>query len=134
MKGFVCWNRDDVPAIMETDADFTPDHIFNAIHIPVSITKRFGTGSEEENVAYSPEELLKDLQDDNIKHLVLPVLGASGSGKSHLVRWLYTNIRKNSSKEEVLLIPKVGTNLKKIIQLILGNREGKDFEEYKKRL
>ncbi|MFB8793874.1 MAG: protein DpdH [Microcoleus sp.] len=63
----------------------------------------------------------------------VPVLGSSGTGKSHLIRWLAANI-KSTDKRRVLLIPKIGTNLKDIISLILEGMEGASFDEYRKRL
>ncbi|MGB8688373.1 MAG: protein DpdH [Microcoleus sp.] len=63
----------------------------------------------------------------------VPVLGSSGTGKSHLIRWLAANI-KSTDKRRVLLIPKIGTNLKDIISLILEGMEGATFDEYRQRL
>ncbi len=63
----------------------------------------------------------------------VPVLGESGTGKSHLIRWLSANIQ-STKKRKVILIPKIGTNLKDILGLILEGMEGNLFDEYRKRL
>jgi hypothetical protein len=61
------------------------------------------------------------------------VLGEAGTGKSHLIRWLELSIPP-SERRRVLLIPKVGTNLKSIIGRILHGMEGQKFDDYRRRL
>ena len=53
----------------------------------------------------------------------LPVIGESGTGKSHLVRWLYLRLPRVDSRK-VVYIPKFGTNLRSVIDLILSGMTG----------
>ncbi len=130
MKKYVCWDQSSVLSVMDTEAEYIPDHVFAAVHHPVVMKKSAG----KTDVAYSQEELLKDFTNNQNNHLFVPVLGVSGSGKSHLIRWLKTHIPSISGEQEVILIPKAGTNLKDILGMILRNREGAKFDEYRKRL
>ena len=50
-----------------------------------------------------------------------------------MIRWLDLNIPR-TARRRVLLIPKVGTNLKSIIGRILEGLEGPKFEGYRHRL
>lgn len=62
-------------------------------------------------------------------------MGETGTGKSHLIRWLQANI-KSTDRRKVLLIPRIGTNLKDIIEKILNiaEFEADKLDEYRKRL
>src|SRR5262249_41529189 len=61
------------------------------------------------------------------------ILGEAGTGKSHLIRWLELSIPASATRR-VILIPKVGTNLKAIIGRILDGMEGQKFDDYRRRL
>jgi hypothetical protein len=130
-KKFVCWDVERVRRVMGVEATQTADSIFLATHHPIAmyrqelieVPSRFG---------YSEEQFLKDFLAEQ-DFAFVPVLGSSGTGKSHLIRWLAANI-ESTDKRRVLLIPKIGTNLKDIISLILEGMAGATFDEYRQRL
>ncbi len=132
-QNFVCWNFDGVQRVMNVDATQPPDYVFLATHHPVAMKKgELIKGGTE--IIYSEQEFLKDFlatQD----FAFVPVLGSTGAGKSHLIRWLAANI-KSTDKRKVLIIPKLGTNLKDIIEMILGIEgiEGEKFADYHQRI
>ena len=132
---YVCWNLDMVEAVMDVEATHPPEHLFLATHHPISMYRQDlieGTSKIE----YTEEDFLKDFLDP-ADFAFVPILGTSGTGKSHLIRWLYIRI-KSIKKDDlfcrVLLIPKVGTNLKSIIESILEGMVGQEFDEYRLRL
>lgn len=132
-KNFVCWSSAKVHQVMNVEATQPLDHIFLATHYPVAMYRQELIQAES-RVEYDEEKFLKDFLATE-DFLFVPVLGESGTGKSHLIRWLAANI-KSTAKRRVLLIPKVGTNLKDIIDKILqleGLKEG-NFQEYRQRL
>jgi hypothetical protein len=96
---------------------------------------RQGLTEGQSKVAYDEKQFLQDFL-ATPDFAFVPVLGTSGTGKSHLIRWLYTRIRsiRKAPDYRVLLIPKVGTNLRDIIELILAGVEGPEFDEYRNRL
>ena len=128
---FVCWDLDRVRRVMNVEATQTPDHIFLATHHPIAMYRQELIEAPS-RVPYTEEQFLKDFLAEK-DFAFVPVLGSSGTGKSHLIRWLAANI-KSTDKRRVLLIPKIGTNLKDIISLILEGMEGASFDEYRKRL
>ncbi|MEP6516368.1 protein DpdH [Microcoleus vaginatus] len=128
---FVCWELERVRWVMNVEATQTPDHIFLATHHSISMYRQELIEAPS-RIPYSEEQFLKDFLAEK-DFAFVPVLGSSGTGKSHLIRWLAANI-KSTDKRRVLLIPKIGTNLKDIISLILEGMEGASFDEYRKRL
>lgn len=128
---FVCWDVERVRRVMGVEATQTPDSIFLATHHPIAMYRQELIDAPS-RVPYSEEQFLKDFLAEQ-DFAFVPVLGSSGTGKSHLIRWLAANI-ESTQKRRVLLIPKIGTNLKDIISLILEGMEGASFDEYRKRL
>jgi hypothetical protein len=131
---YVCWRPEMVRQVMDVEATQPEDHIFLATHHPIKMYRQDLTEAQSQ-ISYDEESLLKDFL-ETPDFAFVPVLGTSGTGKSHLIRWLYTRL-KSLRKEphyRVLLIPKVGTNLKDIIERILNGIEGSEFDEYRSRL
>jgi len=131
-QGYVCWDNQNVGQFMDTEALQVPDHVFMAIHHPMRMFKQSLTVGEKKT-AYSQEKLLADFMDARDSFRFVPVLGASGTGKSHLIRWLKARI-DDTPDRRVILIPKTGTNLREVIRLILEGMEGEQFDRYRAQL
>jgi len=131
---YVCWKPDMVRQVMDVEATQPEDHIFLATHHPTKMYRQNLTEAQS-RIPYDEESFLKDFL-ETPDFAFVPILGTSGTGKSHLIRWLYTRLRGICQEPHyrVLLIPKVGTNLKDIIERILGGIEGPEFDEYRNRL
>ena len=132
-QNFVCWDFEQVQRVMNVEATQPPDYIFLATHHPVAMKKsELIKGGTE--LFYSEQDFLKDFL-ATPDFAFVPVLGTSGTGKSHLIRWLAANI-KSTDKRQVLLIPKIGTNLKDIIEMILSleGTESEKFADYRQRI
>ena len=133
-SNYVCWREDMVRSVMDVEATLPPDHIFLATHHPTTMYR--GDLTEKSvRIPYGEEQFLKDFL-SSPDFAFVPILGTSGTGKSHLIRWLYTRLKATCKEPRyrVLLIPKVGTNLKDIIRLILQDLEGSEFDDYRNRL
>ena len=128
---FVCWNLEGVRRVMNVEATQPPNHIFLATHHPIAMYRQELIEASS-RVEYDEQKFLNDFLAEK-DFAFVPVLGGSGTGKSHLIRWLAANIQP-TDKRRVLLIPKVGTNLKDIISMILEGIEGEKFDEYRERL
>lgn len=130
MKGYICWNPDMIDRVMDTEALHVSNHIFLATHHPIKMFKE--TSRQGDGTMYDEEQFLKDFMNPK-EYIFAAILGQAGTGKSHLVRWLAAQIESNE-RRRVLLIPRSGTNLRKIIYMILDNLEGRQFDEYRDRL
>jgi hypothetical protein len=131
---YVCWQPEMVRKVMDVEATQPEDHIFLATHHPIKMYRQDLTEAQS-RIPYDENSFLNDFLGTPDFSFV-PVLGTSGTGKSHLIRWLYTRLKSICIEPHyrVLLIPKVGTNLKDIIERILTGIEGSEFEEYRSRL
>jgi hypothetical protein len=84
------WPHDeDVVACIKTDAEASSEAVSLAVHQPMRFERRIigGSGSPE---PCDEHQLLRaflatDLPEERV---ILPIVGSSGVGKSHVVRWL----------------------------------------------
>ena len=88
-RDYVCWRNESVLAMTPVDAASLTDGHFQAIHYPLRLRRRRldqrsgGTWATEEDVLNAMRGTLRP---DG--YLFIPVVGGSGTGKSHLVRWV----------------------------------------------
>ncbi|MCY6493403.1 protein DpdH [Leptolyngbya sp. GGD] len=131
---YICWNPNMIRRVMDVEATHPEDHLFLATHHPAKMYRQ-SLSETQSRISYDEESFLADFL-GTPDFAFVPVLGTSGTGKSHLIRWLYTRIKsiKNPVQCRVLLIPKVGTNLRDIIEKILEGLDGSEFDSYRSRL
>jgi len=119
---------------IKSDAEVPSDAVFLAVHQEMRFIRRsFRTDQAEKK---SQVQLLNDfLRDDPHGRVILPILGESGIGKSHLIRWLDVQLRQrdDSDTRHVILIPK-GSSLKSVLGRILDDLEGPRYEEIRNQL
>lgn len=116
------------------EAENPSDAVFLAVHQEMRFVRRsFHTNQAEKK---SQKELLNEfLRDEPSRRVILPILGESGIGKSHLVRWLKVQLqqREDRGKRHVILIPK-SSSLKSVLGRILDGLEGPRYEEIRNQL
>jgi hypothetical protein len=129
----VCWKLDMIRQVMNVEATQTANHLFLATHHPIAMYRQDSIKALSQK-EYDEAQFLKDFLGEK-DFAFVPVLGETGTGKSHLIRWLQANI-KSTDRRKVLLIPRIGTNLKDIIEKILNiaEFEADKLDEYRKRL
>ena len=60
----------------------------------------------------------------------MPVIGAAGSGKSHLVLWLRARLEEQEDpNRKIIYLPKGETRFDRVIDLMLEGRTGGPFDE-----
>ncbi|MFE2583253.1 protein DpdH [Streptomyces sp. NPDC059378] len=113
-----CWEAREAPAIIPVEAESTSDGVFLATHtsIPIVLRDRVesavgGTVVDEHSLRRAVEELPADQP-------IIPILGKSGTGKSHLIRWLRINLKPNDATR-LIFVPKHRMSLRGILELIL---------------
>lgn len=131
-KRYVCWMPERVDVVMETEALQPSPALFAATHQPLKMYRqRQWNGADE---PYDERSFLKDFLEP-ASYVFVPVLGDAGTGKSHLIRWLEANIPATDSRR-VLLIPKIGTNMREVLLRILNmpGVEGPRFQGFRERV
>ena len=61
--------------------------------------------------------------------LIVPIFGATGTGKSHLVLWLRARLEEQAGDHRIVYLPRSATRLDHVIDLILDGRTGAPFDE-----
>ena len=121
-QGYVCWTPANVNETVVVDAVNPSPAVFLATHRTSQMLRRDFSAAEG-GTLIDEEQLLQDFLAPNPGLLFLPIVGESGTGKSHLVRWLHLRLPHDDSRK-VVYIPKYGTNLRRVIELILSDMTG----------
>ena len=97
--------KDDLVACIKTDAEAASEAVSQAVHQPITFERRL-IGGDRSNIQTCDEhEILRVLLEPNLSdgRVILPISGSSGTGKSHVVRWLDAEVRKGPGAEAGLL-------------------------------
>ncbi|BBM87122.1 protein DpdH [Candidatus Uabimicrobium amorphum] len=126
----ICWNTNDRPKVMNTVALRVNKAVFQATHFPSPI--RILNYETNSSMRYDEQQLLKDFLDQRCEHRFCAAVGDSGTGKSHLIRWMY-----NSTREAIyhsVLIPRDCANLADVLYCILRDFEGEEIDRIRKEI
>jgi len=131
------WPEDEeVRACIKTDAEASSEAVALAVHQPMRLERRTigGSGGKEE---CSEHDLLRTFLSDDLSEgrAIVPIVGSSGVGKSHVIRWLDAQIRSapGAARRVVIRIPK-GTSLRGVLGILLSTVAGEAYEEYRREL
>ena len=100
---------------------------FMATHVPfkqIQLQKEFD-GNVNSGTAYTEEQVYKQVVlNPKDQHQFVLVIGSSGAGKSHLIRWFDAKIERNKPENEVVLFVRRSDNtLKGTIKQLLEKPE-----------
>lgn len=124
MNRYVCWTDRSVIAATPLDAASLGLGYFHAVHHPLKAQRRpVGTGTGERWVKETDitRVLEGPLRPDG--YLLMPIVGQSGTGKSHLVRWAF-NRTKDRANWESRYLAKNRTSIRRAIAIVIQGLEG----------
>lgn len=123
---------EEINRCIKPEAEGASEAVLLAVHQPTPISYRPITG--QERIQTSEGELLDHLLTPNVPTgaLVVPITGASGVGKSHLVRIIDARLRRARGAERYVIcrIPK-SASLRRVVELILELLPGERYEHAK---
>lgn len=131
-----CWPTEKhVLECIKPEAENPLDAVFLAVHQPMKLTRRhFDKGSSKPG---NEQDVLRDFLREDVPTgtLLMPILGDSGIGKSHLVRWLDVQLRQRSDRDKrhVIRIPK-SSSLKSVLKRVLDGLVGPRYEQIRQQL
>ena len=134
-QNFCCWDSGSVQETLLTNIAhlrLDEDAIFLAAHSEIALTQDRGRNVEknERGVLDALEGELD--RADPARNSLIAVIGPAGSGKSHLVRWVRSQLPigpdglARSGKYQVIWIPREVTRTADIIARLLGTMRGLD--------
>jgi hypothetical protein len=126
MKNVVCWRKEDARLIINPDVDAQPDAFFRAVHTDIPIRQQ-DPERNRTTIVTGDDVLTQFLEEPNFA--LIPVIGNSGSGKSHLIRWLNLRIKRDDTRE-ILFVPKAKTNLRDIVRDLIDRIPETAQEKY----
>ena len=116
--------EENVTACILTEAESLADSQLLAVHEPMRLDRvEFHSGK----VTQVGEGTLLDFLLEHNRPL--PLIGASGVGKSHLVRWVHAQLkrREDHAKYHIIRIPK-NASLPRVLTIILEDLKGEEYQ------
>lgn len=118
---YQCWKTERIGRVVAKAALDIDRTTFLATHVPMRDIVYEKSPLEIQNT--SEQKLLAELermtQED--MHVFTVVKGIPGTGKSHLIRWLFERYKQNHHQDRVLLIERANASLRKTIQQIIDS-------------
>ncbi|WP_433082359.1 AAA family ATPase [Dactylosporangium sp. CA-052675] len=119
----VCWSRAEIQNAAQIDAgslafdDPVADALFQAVHQAVPLARH---AADRSLAPVTESDVLDDICQPihSNEPLIRFITGRTGTGKSHLVRWLRTSVPDNENWH-LIYIEKRNTSLRRIIEQIL---------------
>lgn len=136
LAGTCCWDPRWVQVVMNADAEHVPDELFLAVHTeyPIALEDpRAGAGTGGFTRRITAREFLEQFLDPARTHVQAVVIGQSGAGKSHFIKWLSLNIPPDPA-HKVLLIPRAGLSLRRIVERLIDELPPAKQPEYRARM
>ena len=120
---------------LRTEAETVDEALLLAVHEPTMMLRRAAqTGLEvaADEIALL-NELMRPVTDGSA--VVIAITGASGVGKSHMVRWLRAQLERHPRRQELVVvsIPKTAS-LRRVVELILEPLASPEYEALKREL
>lgn len=126
---------DHAAECLRTEAETVAEELLLAVHEPTALLRRAaqtGTAIPATETELL-DELMRPVTDGSA--VVIAITGASGVGKSHMVRWLRAQLKRHPRREELVVvsIPKTAS-LRRVVELILEPLHQAEYEALKKEL
>ncbi|HET8658045.1 MAG TPA: protein DpdH [Micromonosporaceae bacterium] len=131
---YVCWSRANVAETINTEAVHANPAVFLATHRPLAVLRK-GWESSEPGEQVDERTVLRDFVDRPPTGgvVLMPIIGESGTGKSHLVRWVGQHLQDNPSRR-VIYLRKTETSLSAVIRALLADLDGPRFQDVRDRV
>lgn len=128
MAKFRCWSAESVARTVFSDIGALAgdaDAVFLAAHTPVNLKQEKGrelkaSASGEAQVLEALTSRVGDLE----RNTLVAVTGGSGSGKSHVVRWVHSHLDRQDPRYRVLYVPRAVQTLRDLLRRIIEGLPG----------
>ena len=133
-KNHVCWDTERVNSTFAVDVGNIDSELFLATHHPLKVRKAPVGGGGSEWVA--EESIANDFREKvpGDRYKLVPIVGDVGTGKTHLVRWVYEET-KDTAGWHVVYLKRGNVRLRSVIEeLSRGIEEGEFVDSIREKL
>lgn len=125
--------EEQVSKCIRAEAEELSEHVLMAVHEPMILEKKLVQTGESHLFNENAEQAL--LENIKSSERPVPILGDSGTGKSHLIRLVDIKLRNDPSTHDWIIrrIPK-SASLREVLTILLDGLEGELFESARKRI
>ncbi|MFF0197302.1 protein DpdH [Streptomyces anulatus] len=138
-RGMLCWDPAVAASTINTEAISPSRAVFLATHAPLRIKRARIMDGKEIAIEGDPigeravlTEFMALRADSGA--LLMPVVGDSGSGKSHLVRWVREELaamKEGADQREVIYLEKSKTSLKAVVSTLIAKANSTELAQLK---
>jgi energy-coupling factor transporter ATP-binding protein EcfA2 len=128
-----CWAAEEATAVIPVEAETPIDAVFMATHSSIPVFKRDVVTDAKRITKTNEKALLAAVLEQPSDQPILPILGSSGTGKSHLVRWLRARLPETDTRR-VIFVPKHRMSLRGILDLILDRATSELADELRQKV
>lgn len=125
-------DEDAVAACIKHEAETVDEAVFLAAHQPMQLVRMSEGAKRGTEQTFSEQDLLEEFLQNKLPEgrIILPIEGSSGVGKSHVIRWLHAQLRRQADRDRrhMIRVPK-GMSLKGVLRLLLEGLEGEAYED-----
>ncbi|WP_124093568.1 protein DpdH [Burkholderia gladioli] len=114
-------STEHVEECLRTEAETVDQALLLAVHLPVMLKRRSAQSGKE--VAATEADLLTALMRpvNDGSSVIVAITGASGVGKSHMIRWLGAQLDRHPRRNELVVVPIPKTaSLREVVERILA--------------
>ena len=124
-SNYPCWNVDAVSKTTVIDAATLPGWLFSGVHHPLPAhCRRLGTKGPGKLATENDTQAAFEGRVNEDGYLLIPVVGSAGTGKTHLVKWVHSQVKDEHDDWRSLYLPKNGTNLRGVISRLIEGETG----------
>lgn len=136
-----CWHAEEAGQTINTEAVSPSRAVFLATHAPFRLRLSRLTGGTREDAKnleravdlVDEKAVLSDFltRKSDTGALLMPIVGESGTGKSHLIRWVRERVA-DTPKRKIIYLEKGKTSLKAVIAELLADLESDNAAELRR--
>ncbi len=120
----------EINECIKPEAETAHEALLLAVHQTIPIQKKSVAGGHSYDA--SEAELVDYFCTPNLPTgtMIMPIIGSSGSGKSHIIRWLESQLkfRDTSKKFHIIRIPK-SASLRSVVEMVLEPLQGEQYDK-----
>ncbi len=134
-SNYLCWNVDAVSKTTVIDAATLPGWLFSGVHHPLPAhCRRLGTKGPGKLATESDTQAAFEGRVNEDGYLLIPVVGSAGTGKTHLVKWIHSQVKDEHDDWRSLYLPKNRTNLRGVISRLIEGETGRAIDNAREAL